>query len=97
MEEQIILETKQPQQKLNKNFLAIFFRVLSIIVVVLGILLGILFGFDEVERFSYYSQTFVTQSVFELWRALIFWFTGLCSGLCLFAVSMVFKSLANKK
>lgn len=97
MEEQIILETKESKHKLNKKSLALFFRILSIVVAVLGIVLGVLFGFDEVERFSYYSQKIVTQTVFELWRALIFWFTGLCSSLCLFAVSTVFKALSKKK
>lgn len=97
MEEQIILEAKESKRKLNKKSLALFFRILSIVVAVLGIVLGVLFGFDEVERFSYYSQKIVTQTVFELWRALIFWFTGLCSALCLFAVSTVFKALSKKK
>ncbi len=68
------------------------FRVLAIIVAVAGIALGIYFGFDEITTISLVSKAPVTETVFELWRAFIFWFSGLNSALCLFAVSKVFET-----
>lgn len=92
MEDNIILEPTKIKQKNKNRTLCVLFRTLSIIVAVVGIALGIYFGFDEISTFSYYSQTFVTKTVFELWRAFIFWFTGLSCSLCLFSVSIVFNS-----
>lgn len=85
------------KNKSNKQTLSLVFKVLAAITVLAGIVLGFIFGADEVQRFSYTSQVFVTEKVFELWRAFIFWFTGLCSGICLFSVSLVFDTLTKKK
>lgn len=93
MEENIVLETPRVKSKNKNRTLCRLFRALGIITAAAGIALGIYFGFDEVSTFNYYSQTFVTKTVFELWRAFIFWFTGLSCALCLFAVSTVY----NKK
>ena len=91
MEDNIILEPQKIKPKNKNRTLCVLFRTLSVITAVAGIALGIYFGFDKISTFSYYSQTFVEKTVFELWRAFIFWFTGLSSALCLFAVSTVFS------
>ncbi len=93
MEDNIIVEPTKAKSKNKNRTLCVLFRTLGVITAVAGIALGIYFGFDEATHFDYYSQNFVTKTVFELWRAFIFWFTGLSSALCLFAVSTVF----NKK
>ncbi len=85
------------REKTNKDILLRnLFRILAIIVAVVGVALGIYFGFDEVTTINLNSKLPTTQTVFELWRAFIFWFSGLNSALCLFAVSCVFGSKIKK-
>lgn len=91
MKDNNIVRTNHVKPKDKNKTLCILFRTLSIVTLLAGIALGIWLGFDEVSTFNYYSQSFVTKTVFELWRAFIFWFTGLCSALSLFAVSTVFS------
>ncbi len=93
MEDNIILEPTKTKSRNRNRTLCVLFRTLSVIVGLAGIALGVYFGFDKISTFSYYSQTFTEKTVFELWRAFIFCFSGLNSALCLFAVSTVF----NKK
>ncbi|MBQ2746769.1 MAG: hypothetical protein IJA13_04600 [Clostridia bacterium] len=95
MEEKII--TDLPKTKNKYSTLRTLFKTLSFISAAVGIALGIYFGFDEVTTFDYYTQNVVTKTVFELWRAFIFWFTGISSALCLFAVSTVFNALNKKR
>lgn len=83
--------------KNKKIILRNLFRVLAGVTLLVGVVLGIVFGFDEVTRYNGFFNNPTTETVFELWRAFIFWFCGSCSALCLFAVSTVFDLLIKKK
>ena len=89
-------ERKAPKKN-NYSLLSLTFKILAAIVLIAGVVLGLVLAPDSIRHYDLSKKMFITSETFELWRALIFWFVGFCSALCLFAVSMVFGALSKRK
>lgn len=89
-----LLENKPKKDKFM--LLCIIFRVSAIIIFLGSIVCGVLFGFSEITRFTA-STTIVKETVFEVWKLLLFLFSGIGSGGALLGCSFAFKELSNIK
>ena len=92
-------EAKKPKNKYSA--ISLMLKIVATAVFLLSIVCGIAFGFTEAQTLVPYGPSGMpaleTESVFELWRAVLFGIVGLSNGICLWAVSAVFTVLAKKQ
>ena len=78
----------------RKNPVAVTFKVLSFLCYIGGIILGIVFGFVEETKGTYYTYTVKT---FSFTTAEIYWIAGCLSGLVYRGIAEVIQLLENIK
>ena len=89
-------EQKNHTRKKDPNTtLSTIFLVAAILIFVSALVCGVLFSFTDITRFTA-STTLIHETVFEVWKFLLFLFVGIGSGGSLLGTSFVFKALSKK-
>lgn len=91
-----------PEKPKNKyKAVSIIFKIVAVLIFLSSIACGIAFGYTEQTILVPYGGIdgpfFDTERVFELWRAVLFGIVGFSNGLCLFAISEIFRIIGKKK
>ncbi|MBQ0083245.1 MAG: hypothetical protein KBS52_00555 [Clostridiales bacterium] len=93
-------EPKKPKKnKYEKASIA--FKILAVLILLISVACGVAFSFTEATTLVPYGMpdmpSIKTETIFEVWRTALFAIVGVSNGLCLWAVSEVFKALGKKK
>ncbi len=92
-----IAEEKSRERKKSKYARnKILFRVMAIVILLASVACGIIFSFTETSRFVPGVLSVVNETVFEVWRLVLFLIVGISGAASLWATSEVFAVLDKK-